>query len=580
MQPQLPIQKTMKSTPAYQFLLGLLTLLSLSFSGHSQDFSSSGLSFSSGSSQGFLPVREVYRPTAYFEDNELVILWQITPEHYLYRDRTFFFSNDIEFGEAVFEEGIIIDDEFYGKRMMVYRDATEMRLQNTNGNGYLRVEAQGCADAGLCYPPTDFWFQVDTQNKSASYLKTPPMDATTSQGSDNQIQNPVNSFWVAIIWAFLGGLILNLMPCVFPVLAIKALKISTASESAIERTREALSYAAGVLATVLGIAAILITVRGAGAQVGWGFQLQSPVVVLGLAALFLVIGFSFSGRLEIGAGLAGVGQRLTEKGGKSLQSFFTGVLAMVVASPCSAPFMAAAMGYAITQPAFVSLLVFAGLGLGMAAPLVLFYLIPALTRLLPKPGGWMIRIRQILAWPMYLTTAWLLWVLAAQITTVGLILAIASLACLAAGIVFKKANLGKLAKFVRPVGLGFALALFFLASIQPRTLPQGEQFKLAVLDSMTGKDQPVFLDVTADWCITCKFNERRVLHTDEIETLFEQNDVIYLVADWTQENPDISALLDRYQRVGIPLYLYFPANSRQAEVLPQILSKEMMRSLF
>jgi thiol:disulfide interchange protein len=569
----------MKSTPAYKFLLGLITLLSLSTSGFSQDFSSSGLSFSSGSAQGFLPVREVYRPTAYFEDNELVILWQITPEHYLYRDRTFFFSDEIEFGEAVFEEGITIDDEFYGKRMVVYREATEMRLSAIKGSGHLRVEAQGCADAGLCYPPTDFWFQVDTANQSASYIETPPVNAIT-QEAGNQVQNPVNSLWMAVIWAFLGGLILNLMPCVFPVLAIKALKISTASESAIERTREALSYTAGVLTTVLGIAAILITIRGAGAQVGWGFQLQSPIVVLGLAALFLVIGFSFSGRLEFGAGLAGMGQSLTEKGGESFQSFFTGVLAMVVASPCSAPFMAAAMGYAITQPAFVSLLVFAGLGLGMAAPLVAFYTVPALTKLLPRPGSWMIRVRQILAWPMYLTALWLLWVLSAQITSAGLIMALASLGCLAASIVFKISGPGKSAKLLRPVGIGFALALFFLASNQPKTLPQGEQFKLAVLDSLIGKDQPVFLDVTADWCITCKFNERRVLYTNEIENLFEQNYVIYLVADWTQENPDISALLDRYQRVGIPLYLYFPANSRQAELLPQILSKEMMRDLF
>jgi len=569
----------MKFTPAYRYFLGLLILLSLSFSGYAQDFNPSGLSFSTGSSQEFLPVREVYRPTAYFEGNQLVILWQIKPEHYLYRDRTFFFSAEIEFDEAIYEEGIIIDDEFYGKRMMVYRKATEMRLPGINGAGYLRVEAQGCADAGLCYPPTDFWFQVDATNQTASYLESPPA-TPSSEVEVNQIQNPVNSLWVAVIWAFLGGLILNLMPCVFPVLAIKALKISTASESPIERSREALSYTAGILTTVLGIAAILITIRGAGAQVGWGFQLQSPIVVLGLAALFLVIGFSFSGRLELGTGLAGMGQSLTEKGGKSFQSFFTGVLAMVVASPCSAPFMAAAMGYAITQPAFVSLLVFASLGLGMAAPLVAFYLVPGLTRLLPKPGNWMVRIRQILAWPMYLTALWLLWVLSAQITTQGLIMVLASLACLAAGILFKKSSIGESAKLVRRVFLGFALALFFLASNQPITLPQSEKFNLAILDSLIGNDQAVFLDVTADWCITCKFNERRVLHTEEMEALFELNEVIYLVADWTQENSDISALLNRYHRVGIPLYLYFPANSSQARVLPQILSKEIIRGLF
>ncbi|MEQ9567554.1 MAG: cytochrome c biogenesis protein CcdA, partial [Pseudomonadales bacterium] len=291
---------------------------------------------------------------------------------------------------------------------------------------------------------------------------------------------------MAIFWAFLGGLILNLMPCVFPVLTIKALQISNASESAAERTREALAYAAGILTTVLAIAAILIGIRGAGAQVGWGFQLQSPQVVLGLAALFLVIGFSFSGRLEIGARFAGIGQGLTEHGGKSLQSFFTGVLAMVVASPCSAPFMAAAMGYAITQPTFVSLLVFAGLGLGMAAPLVALYMIPALARMLPKPGQWMLRLRQILAWPMYLTALWLVWVLSAQVTSTGLIMAIASLFCLTIAIMLKESSLPGLKKIVQPAGYGLALALFVLASGQQKTLSQGEHFKLAVLDSMTG----------------------------------------------------------------------------------------------
>lgn len=463
--------------------------------------------------------------------------------------------------------------------MMVYREIAEMRLPATTGSGYLRVEAQGCADAGLCYPPTDFWFEVDSQNKTASYLKTPPV-VSTEETPDNRIMGSVNNLWLALFWAFLGGLILNLMPCVFPVLTIKAIQISNASESTGERVREALAYTAGILTTVLSIAAILIVIRGAGAQVGWGFQLQSPIVVLGLAALFLVIGFSFLGQLEIAGRFAGIGQRLTEYGGKSLQSFFTGVLAMVVASPCSAPFMAAALGYAITQPTFVSLLVFAGLGLGMAAPLAALYMIPALARMLPRPGKWMLRLRQILAWPMYLTALWLLWVLSAQITSGGLIMAVASMLCLAIAITLKGSGPGGVKKIIRLVGYTLALAFFVLASSQQKTLSQGDHFKLAVMDSMIGKDQPVFLDVTADWCITCKFNERRVLHTNEIENLFEENDVIYLVADWTQENPDISALLDRYQRVGIPLYLYFPPNSRNAKVLPQILSKEMLKALF
>jgi thiol:disulfide interchange protein DsbD len=565
-----------------QFLLRLFLLTGLSFSIHAQDFSSPGLNLGSSSSQGFLPVREVYRPSAYFDDNTLVILWQITPEHYLYRDRTFFFSDDINLGTPTFEEGMVIDDEFYGQRMTVYRESTEMRLPATSGSGFVRVEAQGCADAGLCYPPTDFWFEVDSLSKTASHLETPPATVSTSTPGTTTpaITAEVSSLWLALFWAFLGGLILNLMPCVFPVLAIKALKISTASSSPADRAREALSYTAGILTTVLSIAGLLIVIRGAGAQVGWGFQLQSPMVVLGLSALFLLIGLSFSGQMEIGARLAGAGQDLTQRGSKPLQSFFTGVLAMVVASPCSAPFMAAAMGYAITQPTFVSLLVFAGLGLGMAAPLVALYTIPTLARLLPKPGYWMVRFRRFLAWPMYITTIWLLWVLSGQITTAGLLLAVISLIILANIIIFTRPNMQGPKKIIRSAGYALVLALFIFSTTQERPPSRDEQFTFAVLDSMVGKDQPVFLDVTADWCITCKFNERRVLHTQEIETLFAENNVVYLVADWTQENPEISALLDRYQRVGIPLYLYFPPGSQQAEVLPQILSKQMLKDLF
>lgn len=539
----------------------------------------------------FLPVKEAYQPDAWFEGDNLVIQWNIAPEYYLYRNRTFF-AGDSQYAEPQFAEGLLIHDEFFDKQMVVYRGSTEMRLPQYSGKGILTIEAQGCADAGLCYPPTDFWFDIDPQAKAAVYSENMPAslstlslsepDSNSSQTNitgDKFTEGQVSSLLLALLFAFAGGLILNLMPCVFPILAIKALKISTASESFALRAKEAGAYTAGILTTVLVIAGILITVRAGGSQVGWGFQLQSPAVILALTILFFVIGLSFSGLIEFGARFAGIGQNLTQEG-KPLKSFFTGALAMIVASPCSAPFMAAALGYAISQPTAISLLVFTSLGLGMAAPLILLYLVPAFAAILPKPGAWMETLKQFLAFPMYLTCIWLIWVLIAQIGATGAALTMASLCLLTMAIWLYGKSGTALARAASAISLVVAALLAFGSLQQVASKPSISAFSLTELDRQVGGDQPVFLDVTADWCITCKFNESRVLYSAEIEQLFEQQNVIYLVADWTNENPEITKLLDRYQRVGIPLYLYFAPNQSTPIVLPQVLTKEMMKELF
>ena len=274
----------------------------------------------------------------------------------------------------------------------------------------------------------------------------------------------------------------------------------------------------------------------------------------------------------------GFGQNLTADG-KPLQSFFTGVLAMVVASPCSAPFMAAALGYAVQQPAAVSLTVFASLGLGMAMPLILLYSIPGLAKALPKPGPWMDKLKQFLAFPMYLTSVWLIWVLIAQIGATGTALVLTSLCLLSMAIWIYQQGHSSSTRLIGTAVLASAMVLAWNASGEKTASSSVKTFKLAELDALTGGPQPVFVDVTADWCITCKFNESRVLYAQDIQEIMKQKQVIYVVADWTNDNPEITALLDRYQRVGIPLYLFFAAGQTQPKILPQLLSKEMMRNL-
>ncbi len=543
-----------------------------------------GLDLDSFANSEFLPVKQAYSPDAWFEGEDLVVQWTIAPGYYLYRDRTFFSASDLTFGEPVFAEGLLIEDEFFDTQMVVYYGETRMRLPDIAGQGLVTIEAQGCADAGLCYPPTDFWLEVDTAAQTLIYHQEQPDGLALSDGTATHgaAQTPMY-LWLALIMAFTGGLILNLMPCVFPVLAIKALKIVSSSENLAHRAGEAGAYTAGVLVTVLSMAGILIALRAGGTQIGWGFQLQSPEIVFLLTLLFFVIGLSFSGWIQIGTKLMGTGQSLTEDG-KPLASFCTGALAMVVASPCSAPFMAAALGYAIGQPALISLAVFASLGLGVATPLILLYLIPGVASFLPRAGAWMETLKQFLAFPMYLTCVWLIWVLTAQVGTTGAALVLASL-CLVAMAAWahnlRRGSRTWLFRIMTLLCLGCAVVLASAGLAQEKDSPAGSTtpFVLADLDRLVGGDRAVFLDVTADWCITCKFNEARVLEHSEIKALFQSQSVAYVVADWTNGNPDISALLDRYQRVGIPLYLYFPAGQRTPEILPQILTREMLREL-
>ncbi len=388
-----------------------------------------------------------------------------------------------------------------------------------------------------------------------------------------------------LIAAMLGGLILNLMPCVFPVLSLKALSVANAGgHDAGRRRREALAYTAGVVAAFALVAAVLIALRAGGRELGWGFQLQSPPFVALLAELMFVLGLSMSGVVTFGTRFMGAGQKLTESSGLA-GSFFTGVLAAVVASPCTAPFMGTALGFALGQPAAIALLVFAALALGMALPFLLIGFVPAVARVLPKPGIWMETFKQLLAFPLYVTAVWLVWVVARQSGADGAAVVLLAMVLLAFAIWMAGRATGR-------SGRGFAwtvaaLALAMVALPVLRTTPviasaattaSGvEAYSEARLAELRGQGRVVFVNFTADWCLTCKVNERVALASGSVRDAFRDRKVVWLEGDWTRYDPAITRVLAQYARSGVPLYLLFDGD-KPAQVLPQILTPALVTS--
>ncbi len=394
----------------------------------------------------------------------------------------------------------------------------------------------------------------------------------------------------AILFAVLGGLILNLMPCVFPILSMKALALVRAGHTE-HPWADGVAYLAGVMTTFAALAGALLWFRSIGADVGWGFQLQSPLSVAVLAYVITLVGLNLSGVFNIGGSVQGAGQGLTSRGGL-IGAFFTGILAVVVAAPCTAPFMGAAMGFAFTQSPAVTIAIFLALGFGLALPWVLFSFSPALVRLLPKPGEWMERFKQFLAFPMYGAAAWLVWVLSQQVDPEGLFRVMAgivflALAAWAFGVVQARAALSRrvlLSSTIFLIALGGAVALIALP-FKTRTAEApsaengtalSEPYSSARLAALRAEGKPVFVNLTAAWCVSCLYNERVALSTESVAQAFKATGTTYLVGDWTNQNPEISALLKTHGREGVPLYLYFPPGGGQPKILPQILTQSLM----
>jgi thiol:disulfide interchange protein len=564
-----------------------------------------------------------------FDGDELLLRFTPARGYYVYRDRT---SMALEGAQGVslqaprWPKGVAHRDEHFGD-VTVYFDQAEVpvplkRARADAVTATLRVTFQGCQTDGICYPPmtrrvklaipagavtpadapvtqapaevapTMTPAEAGAGNPQAADMRTGGDDVARTRPPEEVLARASERGSVSLLTAFafalLGGLVLNLMPCVLPILSLKALSLAESGRSGADARRRALWYTAGVLVSFIAVGALALTLRFAGQALGWGFQLQQPWVVGVLAYVMFAVGLSLSGVFTVGHRLAGAGHGLATRSGPA-GDFFTGVLAVVVASPCTAPFMGVALAYAFTAPGLLGLLVFAVLGLGLALPFLLIGFVPALAQRLPRPGAWMETLKQVLAFPMYLTAVWLLWVLGNQrgIDAVGL--ALAGLVVLALGLWWWQRLRLRAAPLQRVLA-----ALLVTASVVPLVVahrlptastsaPRGEDhvaYSAEALQALRAEGRIVFVDMTADWCVTCKANEKAVLTTPAFGELLETHDAVMMTGDWTNVDPAITAFLEEHGAVGVPLYVVYPRGGGAGEVLPTVLTQDGVRRAF
>lgn len=574
------------------------------------------------------------------DGNTLLLRFTPAPGYYLYRDRSAFRldADGVTAGKPRWPKGEVHRDEHFGD-VIVYFAPVDLTLPlvRTNADAQtatLRATFQGCQNDGICYPPmtrsvrialprgevrTDT--AVDTPSGAAATgdpaettgatatvddpaippatasapadgdtaaAGTPPSTAASPAGTSPADTRASGTLFSALLLALLGGLILNLMPCVLPVLSIKVLGLIENNESAQRARSHALWYAAGVLLSFVALGAAVLALRHLGQALGWGFQLQKPGVVSFLGLVMFAFGLSLSGVWHVGGRWTGVGHGLASRNGAA-GDFFTGVLAVVVAAPCTAPFMAPALGWAFSASTVPALLVFACLGLGLALPFLLVGFVPALARVLPKPGAWMDTLKRILAFPLYLTAAWLVWVLAKQrgADAVGW-WAVAAIAVAFAAWAWTHARM-------RGTRWGIVAALLALLSVpwmlwtisnlpaadaarvQLPTASDAVPFSEQRLADLRKANRVVLVNMTADWCVTCKANEKAVFARDGFKDALAAADAVYMVGDWTDVDPAITAYLQRYKAVGVPLYVVYPRGGGEGTVLPTVLTPTLVR---
>ena len=493
-------------------------------------------------------------------------------------DGAYFFPNDAS-------------SVFLPARQAVERGPDGLTLTLQPSPVLAKVGALTAPLSGVLATKSGAWEMVATSNAP------PPAGASglgpalsAGDATVNTVKYGLGGLLTALGFALLGGLVLNLMPCVFPVLSIKAVALASRAHAPQEARRDGLFFLAGTLSAFLALAVLVVAGKAAGQALGWGFQLQSPKVTAALALLTLAVALNLSGVFEAGLSLQGVGSDLQRKPGAA-GAFFTGVLAVVVGAPCTAPFMASALGYALTAGAVATFVVFLALGLGLALPFVALSFSPALLRKLPKPGVWMDTLRKLLAFPMYATAAFMAWVFAQQ--TAGSALGLLLGACVALGFSLylfgvhqhaqadgRRARASLIAAAASLIG-ALALAGFAAASdgapradvaaAGPSAL-HAEPYSAQRLAELRAQGKPVFVNFTAAWCVSCKVNEEVAFNAASTAKAFTETGAAYLVGDWTRPDPEISKALAAQGRTGVPLYLVYGVDSSPPKVLPQVLT--------
>lgn len=576
-----------------------------------------------------LPVDQAFTSEVIAGDGNTLLL-RLTPArgYYLYRDKL---SLRLEAGTGLsaalppaskLPKATPYRDEHFGN-VAVYFDQVEIAVPVTRtvayaAKGTLALGLQGCQDGGICYPPMTRRLAVSlpagTITPASTLAPTPDPDATASAAGADALQavnadiapdgnaatdpattpteatqrtpppqQQTRGLLASLLLALLGGLILNLMPCVLPVLSLKALSLAQSGESRERARRHARAYTAGVMVSFAALGALALALRKAGLALGWGFQLQQPLVVALLALVVFAFGLSLSGLWYANVGIGQRGSALVQRDGMS-GDFFTGVLAVVLATPCTAPFMGAALAYAFTGPTIGGMLVFLMLGLGLALPFLLIGFVPAFARLLPKPGAWMETLKQVLAFPMYATAAWLVWVLAKQrgADAAGLWLAAAIALALGAWAWTRLRSGGGRGWLVVALValLGTAWPLSRLHQL-PKPPAAGATthggiasvvFSEQALADLRAQGRVVFINMTADWCVSCKANEKTVFARDGFRHALEATDAVYMVGDYTDVDPAIAAYLERHKAVGVPLYVVYPRGGGEGVILPVVLT--------
>jgi thiol:disulfide interchange protein/DsbC/DsbD-like thiol-disulfide interchange protein len=427
---------------------------------------------------------------------------------------------------------------------------------------------------------------VKNEKKQEHYYLMTITAPEIQRSDDNELD-----FGHILLFALLGGLILNLMPCVFPILAMKALGLADLAGAARRKVRgQAIFYVAGVLSAFTIFDGLLLILRVTGTTVGWGFQFQSPVFVMTIGLLLFALGLNLSGVYEIGGAFVGLGQRHTERKG-IVGSYCTGLLAVVVATPCVAPFIGVAVAAALIAAPVKMLAIFLTMGIGLALPYAALAIWPGMIYVLPRPGRWMLVLKQVLAFPLYGASAWLLWVLSQQVGSEGVGSALTSFVVLGfAGWLIGQVNVTSLsARWVKSGGLILAACftvglIMRVAELTPINTSQvltptshQELYTPTRLASLRALGTPVFINMTAAWCITCLVNDIVAISTDPVQQVFAKNHIAYLKGDWTQQDPDITQFLHTYGHDGVPLYVFYPSGADKNPVLlPQILTPSII----